>query len=156
MRHLGVRDYRVGFREIGGALDAAGGTLEVSVALKSLDLSQPDIRARLLSAEFLDVAGHPDVRFFASEVRGSDGTRDIVVPGALTIHGVTRSVEASGRVGVPGPALLTGLDQVTVELAVTIDRREFGLDWQEDLPDGGQTLSNDVTIEAVLEFARED
>jgi len=57
--------------------------------------------------------------------------------------------------GVPGPALLTGLDQVTVELAVTIDRREFGLDWQEELPGGGATLSNDVTIEAVLEFARE-
>lgn len=156
VRHLGVRDYRVGFREIDGALDAGAGALEISVALHSLDLNQPDIRERLLSAEFLDAADHPDVRFVASEIRAADDARDISVPGALTIHGVTRGVEASGRIGVPGPALLTGLDQVTVELAVTIDRREFGLDWQEELPDGGQTLSNDVTIEAVLELARED
>jgi len=155
VRHLGVRDYRVGFREIAGALDAAAGTLEISVALDGLDLNQPDIRSRLLSAEFLDAATHPDVRFVAGEVRGVAGTRDVAVPGELTIHGVTRSVEASGRMGVPGPALLTGLEQVTVELAVTIDRREFGIEWQEELPGGGITLSNDVTIEAVLEFARD-
>lgn len=155
VRHLGVRDYRVGFREISGAIDTGGGTLDASVALDSLDLNQHDIRERLLSAEFLDAATYPEVRFVASEIRPTDGTRDIVVPGKLTIHGVTREVEASGRMGMPGPALLTGLDQVTVELAVTIDRREFGLDWQEELPDGGLTLSTDVTIEAVLEFARE-
>ena len=155
VRHLGVRDYRVGFAEIVGALDAVIGSLEISVALDSLDLNQPDIRKRLLSAEFLDAATYPDVRFVAAEVRGDGQTRDVIVPGALTIHGVTREAEAKGRMGLPGPALLTGLDQVTVELAVTIDRREFGLDWQEELPGGGATLSNDVTIEAVLEFARE-
>jgi len=155
VRHLDVRDYRVGFREIAGALDAGAGKLEISVALDSLDLNQPDIRSRLLSAEFLDAATHPQAHFLAAQVRGEEGSRDVAVPGELTIHGVTRSVEASGRIGVPGPALLTGLDQVTVELAVTIDRREFGIDWQEELPGGGITLSNDVTIEAVLEFARD-
>lgn len=156
VRHLGIRDYRVGFREIDGVLDAGTGRLEISVALDSLDLNRPDIRARLLSAEFLDAAAHPDVRFSSSEIRGDEAARDVSVPGELTIHGVTRGVEAHGRIGVPGPALLTGLDQATLELAVTIDRREFGLDWQEALPDGGLTLSNDVTIEAVLEFARAD
>jgi len=156
VRHLGIRDYRVGFREIAGMLDADAAMLEVSVALESLDLNQPDIRERLLSAEFLDCRAHPDVRFAGSEIRCADGTRDVGVRGELTIHGVTRSVEARGRMGVPGPALLTGLEQVTVELAVTIDRREFGLDWQEQLPDGGLTLSHDVTIEAVLELARQD
>lgn len=156
VRHLGMRDYRVGFRDVAGVLDAAAGSLEVSVALDSLDLNQPDIRERLLSAEFLDAREHPGVRFVSGEIRGAEGARDVVVSGELTIHGVARGVEASGRVGVPGPALLTGLDQVTIELSVTIDRRAFGLDWQEQLPDGGLTLSNDVTIDAVLEFARED
>lgn len=155
VRHLGVRDYRAGFREIAGELDAGAGTVEISVALDSLDLNQPEIRSRLLSGEFLDAAAYPDVGFTASEVRDAGGTRDVLLAGELTLHGITRGVECSGRIGIPGPALLTGLDQVTLELAATIDRREFGLDWQERLPGGGETLSNDVTIEAVLEFARE-
>jgi polyisoprenoid-binding protein YceI len=155
VRHLGIRDYRAGFREIDGTLDVAAGTLEISVPLDSLDLNQPDIRARMLSAEFLDAATYPDVLFVANAVRGEEGSRDVVVPGALTIHGHTQPVEATGRVGVPGSHLLTGNEQVTVELAVTIDRRDFGLDWQEELPDGGLTLSNEVTIEATLEFALE-
>jgi len=153
VRHLGMRDYRVGFRDVDGTLDADAGTLEVSVAVDSLDLNQPDIRERLLSAEFLDAAAFPDGRFVASELVGDEGSRDIVARGELTLHGHTRAVRASGRVGVAGAHLLTGAEQVTVELSATVDRREFGLDWQEQLPDGGLTLSNEVTIEAVLELA---
>lgn len=155
VRHLGMRDYRAGFREIDGTLDAGAGKLEVSVALGSLDVNQVDIRERLLSAEFLDAAAHREARFVATAIRGEAGSRDITVPGELTIRGRQRAVEASGRIGVPGLHLLTGKDQVTVELSVTVDRREFGLDWQEELPDGGVTLSNEVRIEAVLEFALE-
>jgi polyisoprenoid-binding protein YceI len=153
VRHLGARDYRVGFRDVAGALDADADTLQISVALNSLDLNQPDIRERLLSAEFLDAATYPGVAFVSSQIAADDGSRDLTVAGELTIHGQMRPVVASGRMGLPGPHLLTGLDQVTVELSVTIDRREFGLDWQELLPDGGLTLSNDVTIDAVLELA---
>jgi polyisoprenoid-binding protein YceI len=155
VRHLGMRDYRAGFREIDGTLDADAGTLEVSVPLDSLDLSQPDIRERLLSAEFLDAGGYPDVLFVGTEARGAEGSRDITVAGNLTIHGHIQPVEASGRMGVPGSHLLSGNEQVTVELAVTIDRRAFGIDWQQELPDGGLTLANEVRIEATLEFALE-
>ncbi len=156
VRHLGERDYRAGFRDVDGVLDAAAGTLELSVALDSLDLNQPAIRTRLLSDEFLDAASYPDVRFVASRIDGEAGSRDVTVPGSLTLHGQTQTVRASGRIGVPGPHLLTGKEQVTLELGVTIDRREFGIDWQEELPGGGLTLSDEVTIEAVLELARDD
>ncbi|MGH2920053.1 MAG: YceI family protein [Solirubrobacteraceae bacterium] len=155
VRHMGERDYRAGLREIDGTLDVGAGTLEVSVALASLDLNQPDIRERLLSAEFLDAAGYPDVLFVGTDIEGAEDSRDITVAGDLTMHGHIQPVVATGRLGVPGSHLLTGHEQVTVELAVTVDRRDFGLDWQEELPDGGLTLSNDVTIEAVLEFALE-
>ncbi|MEO7933329.1 MAG: YceI family protein [Chthoniobacterales bacterium] len=155
VRHLGIRDYRAGFREIDGSLDVGAGTLEISVPLDSLDLNQPEIRERMLSAEFLDAATYPDVLFVGSEVRGADGSRDITVSGELTLHGHVQPAEATGRLGVPGSHLLTGNEQVTIELAVTLDRRDFGLDWQEQLPDGGLTLSNEVTIEATLEFALE-
>jgi len=153
IRHLGMRDYRAGFRDVHGTLDAEAGTLELSVQLDNLDLSQPDIRERLLSAEFLDAAGYPRVQFVSSGLVADEGSRDVTVPGNLTIHGVTRPVQGAGRIGIPGPHLLTGKEQITFELAATIDRREFGIAWQEELPEGGLTLSNEVTLEAVLELA---
>lgn len=155
VRYMGQRDYRAGFREVDGSLDVGAGALEISVPLDSLDLNQPDIRERMLSAEFLDAAGYPDVLFVGTDVSSAEGSRDITVAGNLTIHGHIQPVVASGRLGVPGSHLLTGNEQVTVELSVTIDRRDFGLDWQEPLPDGGLTLANEVTIEAVLELALE-
>ncbi|HEX4344753.1 MAG TPA: YceI family protein [Solirubrobacteraceae bacterium] len=155
VRHLGLRDYRAGFAEIDATLDVAAGTLVATVPVASLDLNNPVIRDRMLSGEFLDAARFPEVRWVVSEFRG-DETRAIVVPGALTIHGQTREVEASGRIGLPGPGLLSPENRVGIELSTVVDRRDFGLDWQEALPTGGDTLGYDVTLEAILEFVEDE
>jgi polyisoprenoid-binding protein YceI len=156
VRHLGRRDYRVGFREIDAELDVAAGTLVATVPVASLDLNDPAIRARMLSDEFLRAARFPDVRWAVSDVRG-DATRAIAMTGELTMLGHTRRVEATGRIGLPGPGILSPGNRVGIELATTIDRREFGLDWQERLPGGGETLGWEVTLEALLELVeRED
>lgn len=151
VRHLGARDYRAGFRDIDATLDVAGGTLVASVPVASLDLNNPVIRSRMLSSEFLDAARHPDVRWVVSDFRG-DESRDIVVGGELTIHGHTHNVEATGRIGLPGPGLLSPENRVGIELSAIVDRRDYGLDWQEELPEGGDTLGYEVTLEALLEF----
>ena len=155
VRHLGQRDYRAGFAEIDATLDPAAGTLVASVPVKSLDLNNPVIRERMLSAEFLDAARFPDVRWEVSSFQG-DESRAIAVTGELTIHGHTHPVEATGRIGLPGPGLLSPENRVGIELAAVVDRREFGLDWQEQLPTGGDTLGYDVTLEASLEFVEEE
>ena len=151
VRHLGMRDYRAGFAEIDATLDVAAGTLVATVPVASLDLNNPVIRERMLSDEFLDAARFPAVRWIVSEFRG-EPSRAIVVTGDLEIHGHTRAVEAAGRIGLAGPGLLSPENRVGIELAATVDRREFGLHWQEQLPGGGETLGWDVTLEALLEF----
>jgi len=154
VRHLGARDYRAGFREIDAVLDVATGTLVAAVPVASLDLNLPDIRARMLSPEFLDAGRHPDVRWVASRLDGDD-SRAIAATGELTICGRTRSVAASGRIGLPGPGLLSPGNRVGLELAATVDRRDFGLDWQEQMPGGGDTLGWDVRLEALLELVEQ-
>lgn len=155
VRHLGVRDYRAGFREIDATLDVAAGTLLASVPVATLDLNNPVIRDRMLSAEFLDAARFPDVRWEVSELDG-DATRAITATGDLSIHGRTKTVMASGRIGLPGPGLLSPENRVNVELSTVVDRRDFGLDWQEPLPTGGDTLGWDVTLEAILELVEQE
>jgi polyisoprenoid-binding protein YceI len=154
VRHLGARDYRAGFREIDATLDVAAGTLAASVPVASLDLNNPVIRERMLSAEFLDAARFPEVRWVVSQIEGDD-SRALRASGELSIHGHTKTVAASGRIGLPGPGLLSPENRVGIELAATVDRRDYGLDWQEELPGGGDTLGWDVTLEALLEFVEQ-
>jgi polyisoprenoid-binding protein YceI len=154
VRHLGLRDYRAGFAEIDATLDAAAGTLEATVPVASLDLNNVVIRDRMLSDEFLDAARYPDVRWVVSEFSG-DASRAISVAGELTIHGHTHVVEATGRIGLPGPGLLSPENRVGIELSAVVDRRDYGLDWQEELPTGGDTLGYDVTLEGALEFVQD-
>ncbi|MEJ7824480.1 MAG: YceI family protein [Solirubrobacteraceae bacterium] len=155
VRHLGMRDYRAGFAEIDATLDVPAGTLEAVVPVTSLDLNNPVIRDRMLSDEFLDAARFPEVRWVVSEFSG-DASRAIDVTGDLTIHGQTNTVRASGRIGLPGPGLLSPENRVGIELTAVVDRRDYALDWQEQLPTGGDTLGYDVTLEAVLEFVEDE
>jgi polyisoprenoid-binding protein YceI len=154
VRHLGARDYRAGFREIDATLDAGAGTLEATVPVASLDLNNPVIRERMLSPEFLDAARFPHVRWVVSDFSG-DERRAISATGELSIHGHTQTVTADGRIGLPGPGLLSPENRVGVELSSVVDRRDFGLDWQEALPTGGDTLGWDVTLEALIEFVEQ-
>lgn len=154
VRHLGARDYRAGFREIDATLDAAAGTLVASVPVASLDLNNPLIRERMLSAEFLDAARFPEVRWTVAQIDG-DESRALAAVGELSIHGHTQTVTGRGRIGLPGPGLLSPENRVGFELSATVDRRDFGLDWQEPLPGGGDTLGWDVTLEALLEFVEQ-
>ncbi len=154
VRHLGARDYRAGFREIDATLDVAAGTLDATVPIASLDLNNPVIRERMLSAEFLDAARFAQVRWVVSEFEGDD-SRAITATGELSIHGHTQTVTATGKVGLPGPGLLSPENRVGLELSSVVDRRDFGLDWQEALPGGGDTLGWDVTLEALIEFVEQ-
>lgn len=155
VRHLGERDYRAGFKDIDATLDVSAGTLVAAVPLAGLQLGNPLIRERLLSAEFLDAAAHPEVRWSVADVAG-DASRAIVATGELTLRGITRTVRAEGRIGLPGPGLISPGNRVGIELAATIDRRDFGIDWQEPLPGGGEALAWAVRLEALVELVELD
>ena len=82
-------------------------------------------------------------------------SRAIAATGELSLHGQTRTVTARGKIGLPGAGLLSPENRVGVELSSVVDRRDFGLDWQEALPGGGDTLGWDVTLEALIEFVEQ-
>ena len=50
---------------------------------------------------------------------------------------------------------IAGNDKLGVELEATVDRREFGLEWNAPLPQGGFALDNDVRLDVSLELVRE-
>lgn len=151
--HL-VATFRAGFADVTGGYDADAGVLRGAVPVSSIDVRQDDLRAHLLSPEFFAADAHPEIRFVSTDVRRSaDGGAEVA--GDLTIRGVTRRVVATGTIGEPGPNLAGG-ETVAIELSTTVDRRDFGLDWNAELPGGRRAVGWDVTVSVSLELHREE
>ena len=100
----------------------------------SIAIDEPNFKGHLLSEDFFNAEATPTVTFRSTAIRaGEDGA--VEVDGELTIRGVTQSVVATGNIAAG--ADLFGNERVAFELRRPIDRREFGLNWQAALPNGG-------------------
>jgi polyisoprenoid-binding protein YceI len=152
--HNGVSSFRSGFREYEATLEG-GDTpkLEGTVEVDSIDIGEEQLKGHLLSPDFFDAERHPQLKFSSTEIELRDGN-EVTVRGELEIRGSKHEVEASGRIGQVG-ADLGGSARVGLSLAARVDRRSFGLDWQADLPSGGQALDYEVDIAVELEFVAE-
>ena len=153
--HNGVSTFRSGFsgyeaKLLGGDAPSLNGTVEVD----SIDIDEPQFKGHLLSPEFFDVERHPRLVFRSTDLEvAEDGS--VRIRGELEIGGQIREVEASGRYAELG-ADLAGKSRVGLSLETAVDRREFGLDWNAELPSGGEVLDYEVRIAVELELVKED
>ena len=79
---------------------------------------------------------HPEIIFESKEI-SKDGDQ-LVVNGELTVKGNTKPVLARGEISGP----LLGPDEnerLGIDLETKVDRHDYGLDWQMDLPGGGES-----------------
>jgi len=130
------------------------GKLVGTVAVPSVRVYDENLEGHLLSPEFFDAELHPEVRFESSELT-IDGDGNVRLEGELTIKGTTKPVTGHGRY-VDVKADMTGGERVGLALEATVDRREFGLNWNAPLPKGGFVLGNDVTLVVALELVKAD
>ena len=142
------------FDEVGAELIVDGGraSLEGTANVASVDVKDENLSAHLLSPDFFDAERHPELRFAAQDIR-LDGDGKVSVDGELTIKGAAKPVAVTGTVTAP-IADPYGNDRIGLNLTATIDRTDFGVDWNNLLPSGEPSLANDVTILAELQFVK--
>ncbi len=166
VRHMMVTDVRGHFKNIRGRLtfDPASpqnSSAEIEIDAGGVWTGEPDRDAHLRSADFLDVQNHPRITFRSREVNLL-GDYDYRVRGDLTIRGVSRPCEL--RVSYLGqwqtPWWENGVDKGPKTRAgftakTTINRHDFGVNWNAPLERGGSVVSGlvEITIdaEAILE-----
>jgi polyisoprenoid-binding protein YceI len=152
--HNGVSTFRSGFRGYeakleGGAEPKLTGTVDVD----SVEIGEEMLKGHLLSPEFFDAERYPRLKFSSTAFDvAEDGV--LKLRGELEIRGQVHEVEASGRFAELG-ADLAGGARVGLSLEAKVDRRSFGLDWQAELPSGGEVLDYEVGIAVELELVRE-
>jgi polyisoprenoid-binding protein YceI len=149
VKHNGVSKFRGQFEQVDATLE--DGVLIGAAQVESVKTAIPDLKGHLLSPDFFNVAEAPTITFRSNDIRiAEDGT--VEVDGDLTIRGIAKPVTAIGTfasgVGISG-AEVAGFD-----LEATIDRRDYGLNWQAQLPKGGDVLGWDVTLQVHLELAK--
>ena len=149
VKYNGVANFRSRF----GAFDAqlADGVLTGSAHVSSIEIDDPNFKGHLLSEEFFNVDATPTVTFRSTDIRiAEDGSAE--VDGELTIRGTTKSVTATGTYSAGADAW--GNERVAFELQTKVDRREFGLNWQNALPNGNDSLAWDVVLTVDLQLVK--
>ena len=156
VRHSGVFWFRGAFDDVAATLRRDGDALilEGSARVGSISVREPAVlRANVLGPEFFDAEHHPELTFRSTAVSlDSDGL--VAVDGDLTIRGVTRPVTASGHYASPRPSSFGEIGGL--QLQTSFDRREFGFDWQMELPGGGNAVGWQVEVDIDLLLKRED
>jgi polyisoprenoid-binding protein YceI len=157
VRHLVIAKVRGQFSRWTGAVvvpdgDFTKASVEAVVDASSIETGVADRDAHLKSADFFDVAQFPEVTFKAARVTPKGD--DLRVVGELTIKGITREVtldvEQLGQVKDPW-----GNDRVAFSAKTAIDRKDFGLTWNQVLETGGVAVGDRINLEIEVEAVRQ-
>jgi len=149
--HVGT--FRGSFSPVTARLEVAddgSARLTGSAPVTGVRVQDENLNAHLLSPEFFDAERTPEITFESSEVTQSGD--EIEVRGELTIKGTSLPVRARGTVGEQaeyGERPYFGL-----KLEAQVDRTQYGMNWNNPLPNGKPALANDVTINAELFWTR--
>ncbi len=154
-RHMGLSKVRGHFTSFRGEVEADGADVtsargRVEIDLDSLDSGNADRDGHVKGPDFFDVEKHPTMVFESKSVtRDGDGYK---VVGDLTIKGITKEIELNYEHGGDGMDPF-GNRKVGGTLTGTINRRDWGLNWNVPLDAGGVLVSEKIKLEIDFQLA---
>jgi polyisoprenoid-binding protein YceI len=150
VKYNGLATFRSTFEKFDAQL--ADGVLTGTADVTSVAIEEPNFKGHLMTEDFFNAEVTPTVTFRSTAIRANeDGTAE--VDGELTIKGVTKPVTATGSYAAGADPY--GNERVAFELSTKVDRREFGLNWQNELPTGGDAVAWDVTLVVELQLVKQ-
>jgi polyisoprenoid-binding protein YceI len=165
-RHMMVTWVHGLFKDIHGRLyldwdHPLSATFSGEIDATKLWTGEPERDAHLRSADFFDVENFPKITF-DGRLTERTGDIDFKADADLTIRGITRQVTMD--VAYLGqwktPFWIEGenkgiLTRIGFEAKARINRHDFGVSWQDEIPGGGVVVGNEIEvtldIEAILD-----
>jgi polyisoprenoid-binding protein YceI len=157
VRHVMVTTVKGHFQKVKGTVeldekDPSKSTVEVSIETASIDTHEAKRDAHLKSAAFFDAAKFPAIAFKSTKVEKA-GKGKFKVTGDLTMHGITKPVVLA----VEGPSASIkdpyGRTVRGVMATGKLDRKDWGMTWNQALDSGGMVVSDEVKLEVNAELA---
>ncbi len=157
VRHMMISNVRGEFQKLEGTINfdeehPENTTVDIRIDASSINTREAQRDAHLRSADFLDVENYPYITFKSTRVeRTGDLTAKLY--GDLTIRGVTKpvvlDVEHTGIVTNPWGNLSAGF-----EASTKINRKEWGLTWNQALEAGGVLVGDEIKINIEVELIK--
>lgn len=158
-RHMGFSKVRGNFEEFEGAVRMAPDQLdtleaEATIQAASITTGTEDRDEHLRSEDFFAVDSYPTITFESTEVRQVSEDSFTLV-GDLTIRDVTKRVELDGEYLGQGTDPWGGT-RLAFEAETTINRKDWGLNWNQVLEAGGVLVSEKISISLEVQAVLED
>jgi polyisoprenoid-binding protein YceI len=153
IRHL-VGTVTGHFRDFQGTIDLdreepARSSVAFEIRAASIDTGNPKRDEHLRSPDFFDVDKHPTITFRSKRIARTSGNR-YAVTGDFTLHGVTKEltlpVEFLGTARDPW-----GNERAGFSASTTLDRKAYGIVWNQTLDTGGLLLGDEVEVTIAIE-----
>jgi polyisoprenoid-binding protein YceI len=115
------------FQKFSGEIDYTGdpttSSVSISMDTNSITTDDPKLTEHLKTADFFDVAKHPEAKFESTAIKpGGDKGASHTVTGNLTMHGVTKSVTFPATIAATE-------DAITVNTDFAVNRKDFGINY---------------------------
>jgi polyisoprenoid-binding protein YceI len=149
VRHMMISKVRGSFEQFAGVAEfdpnaIEQGSIVVEIDAASINTRDENRDGHLRSGDFFDAENFPTLTFRSTSVEAHpSGGYD--VHGQLTIKDVTRPVTLEADFTEPVPDPFGGI-RLGVSANTQIDRREFGLEWNQALETGGVLVGENVSI----------
>lgn len=158
VRHMMVSNVKGSLGEVKGALnlddkDVTKSTVEATIDVNGINTGNAKRDEHLKSPDFFNVAQYPTITFKSTKVAKA-GAGKLKVTGDLTMHGVTKSVVLD----VEGPSKEAkdpwGNTRTGVAASTKLNRKDFGLTYNQALETGGVAVGEEVTVNLELELVK--
>ena len=160
VKHMMITTVKGWFEDVQGTItanesDPSLSSVQVTIGATSVNTRTKDRDTHLRSADFFEVEKYPHITFRSRAIEGATDKEgeSFRVIGDLTIRGVTKEVVLDATFEGQGHAM--GSDRVSFSATTKVDRREFGLLWNQMLEAGGVLVSNDVRIMISVQATRD-
>jgi len=158
VRHLMISWVRGEFTKVTGKVtfddaNLAASSVAVEIDVNSINTREPDRDKHLLSADFLDAANYPAIKFQSTSVV-RDGNDEFKLNGDLTIRGVAHPVVLDVDSVTPEIKDPWGFFRRGAAATTKISRKEFGAAFHQVLETGGVVVGDEVEISIDVELVR--
>jgi polyisoprenoid-binding protein YceI len=133
--------------------DFTKGSVEVNIEPASVDTADAQRDGHLRSADFFDVEKYPTATFKSTRVEDLEGGK-LRITGNLTVRGVTHPVVLEGLYEGTGKDPWGG-ERAGFSASTSIDRRQFGLQWNKALETGGVLVGDKVELTLEVEAVKQ-